>query len=200
MRSFAPLIPLFIASSCGYHIQQTKEPLTVTVPYISGDKDGRLTQYLISSLSETGVFRYQNQDARYEIVGKIISRGSSTLGYEYRKKNNDSQIQRRLVPDEGRTTIAVEIELKDKLTKKTVLGPVTYEASSDYDFVNSESFSEVAFFLNQQLTTSLDYSLGQLDSKEGASLSSVDPCFRSLAQKVAVSLAKYYSFAKENTL
>ena len=87
---------------------------------------------------------------------------------------------------ENREIITVEVKLIDTYTQEIILGPEVISASADYDYVDSNSIRDLTFIQpNGHPTTIIDFSLGQLDSIEGAHDDAQTPIFRKLAQRIA---------------
>lgn len=194
--SFVLLLMLFVITSCGYKIQSMhNNPITINVPYVKGDKDGRLTKYLVQALSESGFVVSESASSQYSLIVEIKKKSTTQIGYRYRNKNHDSGILKRLVPDEGRYSLSLVLWLEETSFSKKIIEPYEIEANVDYDFVNPDSFSDVAFFANGERKTVLDFSMGQLDSQEGASLAAINPCYQVLAKKATAYIQKQLVFS-----
>ncbi|MBI5273984.1 MAG: hypothetical protein HY860_02890 [Chlamydiales bacterium] len=190
------LIVFLLLTACGYRLQQSQPSMAISSPYIKGDKDGTLTTSIVNALLQKGMFSYKNTDASYELIGEIKNNSTSHIGYIYRMEDNDTQVQHRLVPNEGRRKIEVEIKLVNTSSGEIVYGPTLFTTEVDYDFVDSDSFNDLAFFNSsgQEITT-LSYSLGQLDSEEGAQLASFSPAYEQIAKQIADGISKSYLFS-----
>ncbi|QVL57936.1 MAG: hypothetical protein KFB93_02330 [Simkaniaceae bacterium] len=177
------LLSSFLLTACGYHTGVEEE--TLSVPYFNGDTNGALTDTVIKVLAASGDFRYTDRKGNLLLKGTIISDTNENIGYQFDRDPVSGQRIHRLVPNEGRREITVEITLTDSRTQKVIYGPVRVSAHGDYDFVDSDSLRDTSF-INTAGTreSSLFFSMGQLDSIDGAKATSLDPIHRSLALKI----------------
>ena len=181
-----------ILTSCGYHIDDGEADLsakTISVPYFKGDKEGVLTDTVIRALANSSTFTYANRGGSLTLEGKVIADNFEHIGYQYDRHSISGERINRLVPNEGRREISVEITLSDSRSLKILHGPFIVTAYSDYDFVDSDSL-QYASFINQrgERESSLFFSLGQLDSAYGAREAALLPIYRQLAVKIAEGL------------
>ncbi len=166
------------------------KPGFLDVPFIKGDKDGQLTAQVIQALSKSPFLKYDVSQPQVKIIAKILNNEAQQIGYQYRMKDNDAKVEHRLVPNEGRRLVKVEFTLEGFPDRKSYL--VQIEGTSDYDFVDPDSFKDLAFYSpSGQLATVLDFSLGQLDSEEGAKLASFSPCYEKIAYQFKENLDRY---------
>jgi len=190
-------------TSCGYHVDDDEALSafpTISVPYFNGDQSGVLTDIVVKSLSSSGVFNYANRGGAITLEGKIVSDNCENIGYQYDRHPVSGERINRLVPNEGRRVVTVEITLIDSRSLKTLYGPFTVSAYSDYDFVDSDSLQD-ASFINATGTREsvLFFSLGQLDSIDGAKAASLDPIYHRLATKITEGLSHLpYNIKLEN--
>lgn len=178
------LIPLSsLLSACGYHADGGEE--TLSIPYFTGDHNGALTDAVIKTLATSGHFRYADNAGNLLLQGSIISDTNEHIGYQFDRDPISGKRIHRLVPNEGRREITIEILLIDTRTQKVLYGPVSISASGDYDFVDSDSLRDTSF-INRlgRRESSLFFSMGQLDSVSGAQKTSLDPIYRSLSLKI----------------
>lgn len=174
---------LIALSSCGYQTGSQEE--TLSIPYFKGDTDGKLTDTVIRALSASGNFAYADRGGHLLLEGKVISDSSEHIGYQFDRDPISGQRIHRLVPNEGRREITVEITLKNTRTQKVLYGPTKVSAYGDYDFVDSDSLRDTSFInMGGTRESSLFFSMGQLDSVDGAKATSLDPIYRHLALKI----------------
>ncbi len=180
-------------SSCGYQAGDDAALSafpTISVPYFNGDQSGVLTDIVVKSLSSSGVFNYANRGGALTLEGKIISDNCENIGYQYDRHPVSGEKINRLVPNEGRREVTVEINLIDTRSLKTLYGPFVVAAYSDYDFVDSDSLQDASFMNAKGIRESvLFFSLGQLDSINGAKAASLDPIYHRLATKITEGLS-----------
>ncbi|MGE0198463.1 MAG: hypothetical protein AB7N99_03295 [Simkaniaceae bacterium] len=183
----------FLCSACGYHVDDSgvvSHFPTISVPYFSGDQDGTLTDAVIKGLSTSGEFTYVNGGGAVILEGAVISDNFEHIGYQYDRHHVSGVRINRLVPNEGRREITVRISLIDSLSQKVIYGPFDISASSDYDFVDSDSLQDTSFIDPAGMRQSvLFFSLGQLDSSEGAHAMARFPVHERLATKIVEGLS-----------
>lgn len=178
------MIPLSsLLTACGYHTDEGEE--TLSIPYFKGDTNGALTDTVIKALATSGNFRYTDNNGNFLLEGTIISDTNENIGYQFDRDPISGKRIHRLVPNEGRREITVEILLTDTRTQKIIYGPVRISASGDYDFVDSDSLRDTSFInAAGARESSLFFSMGQLDSINGAQATSLDPIHRRLSLKI----------------
>lgn len=170
--------------SCGYRYEDDGEQTTICVPFIKGDEDGFFTSELVRALSATGHFEYRKGNANQELLVTILSDTDDRIGYRYDRNPTTGKRRKNIVGTENRETITVEVKLIDSYTQEVILGPENISASADYDYVDSNSIRDLTFINEGKPTTVIDFSLGQLDTIEGAHDDAQIPIFRKLAQKI----------------
>jgi hypothetical protein len=174
-------------SACGYHFgtsdnASTRE--TLSIPYIQGDSAGQLTNELTQQVSSTGAFRCVQTGGRYTLKVAVLSDGSERIGFRYDRKGTHNKRREDLVAIENRRLIVAEVTLIDSLTNETVLGPEIVKADAEYDYTNPNSIRDLRFKAGGFSQPTIDFSLGQLDSIEGAQDAASTPLYRHLAQKI----------------
>lgn len=192
------IISLFL-TQCGYHTHEKEvspqQRLTISIPYFSGDQDGMLTDTIIKQLCTSPSFAYKNQGGTLILEGQVLDDSYVDIGYQYDRQPVSGKIIHRLVPNEGRRTITVRISLIDGYSHKVLHGPFDLSASSDYDFFNAHSSSFIGSMGQPQST--LFFSLGQLDSEQGAHEHSRIPLHECLANKIIEGIA-HLSYKKNS--
>lgn len=191
------LLVCTLCLSCGYRFEQQElengEAISLSVPFVKGDLDGQLTNALIKEMSKTGSFRFVREGARHNLVVAIVEDEKHKIGFRYDRipnptpeelAKNDGR-EKNIVPTEGRRILTAQVTVEDTRSGKVVLGPTFVKAFMEYDYVNSDNLVDLTFLGpdNQRLTV-LNYSLGQLDSIEGAEDNALDPLYRHMAQKI----------------
>ena len=187
------LCPLF--TSCGYRFNagdSLYHGKTISVPYVKGDTtDGQLTIALIQALGDSGEFTYVHAGGNLILKVSIIHDEKEKIGYRYDRHAISGKLEKNLVPTEGRRVIKAEVSLLDGVSEQTMMGPVIVFASAEYDYVDSDNLHDLSFITEQGFReTVLNFSLGQLDSIEGAEDNALDPLYRRLAQKIVDGLVQ----------
>ncbi len=173
---------------CGYRFeekQSEEERVTISIPYIKGDNEGRLNTELVRVLSEDPHFEYRQNGGMVTLEVLIINDGDDRIGYRYDRNPSSGKRRKNIVATENRRHMTAEVKLIDAYTQEVLIGPVHVKARADYDYVDSNSVRDLTFTNSSGATeTIIDFSLGQLDSIEGAHDDAGTPIYRTLAQKI----------------
>jgi lipopolysaccharide assembly LptE-like protein len=188
---FLLLVSLLAFSSCGYHTAPTDDKTTVSIPYVEGDVQGQLTSELIREFTNSNLYRFVKSDGEVCLRVAIVSDKSDIVGFQYDLTSKDGKIERNLMPEENRRTLTAQVTLVDAITQEVIVGPVNVKASTDYDYIDVNSLKTVSFINEQgKREKTITFSLGQLDSIEGAQDAALTPIYRQLAQKITQVLSK----------
>lgn len=185
LRSFFSCTILCILTACGYRFDGG-EKIAVCVPYVVGDFQGELTDALVVALSETANFRYSKHSADWILKVKILGIKNDRIGYRYDRRDKSGELRKNVIGIENRKGINVEVSVENATTGKLVLGPQIIEADADYDYVDPNSLQDLSFIdpATGTRTTSIGFSLGQLDSVGAAGEDAIYPIYKRLAQKI----------------
>lgn len=187
LRRSSLLFLLFFAS-CGYHIE-SGEKIAISVPYVQGDIEGMLTNEIVRNLSTTTQFQYTQGDGNWLLQAKILSFGDDRIGYRYDRDDVSGKRRTNVVGVENRLSLCVELSIVSCATGKCILGPKIVKADTEYDYYDPNSLKDVSFTNNLGIRqTSVGFSLGQLDSVEGAHNDAYLPLFQNLAKKIVEGL------------
>ena len=141
----------------------------------------------------SGAFICVSKDGDFTLKGEVIGNTMQQIGYQYDKEITTGKRINRLIPNEGRAEKAVLISVIDTTSGKTVYGPCSMKASSDFDFVNTDSVQSTSFIDSAGSRQSvLFFSLGQLDSEEGAQDISSEAVNINLAKKIAEGIRNHF--------
>lgn len=186
---------LFSCSSYRCVVPETLIGKSINVPYVQGDRDGRLTEAIVNQLVTAGAFSYKHFGADYSLCVRITDIQNNNIGYK-KERNPDGSIRKNLMPIEGRESIFAEVALKSNLTGKSIWGPWPISADIDYDFVDQDSSKDLSFINKKGVKhTVLSYSLGQLESVACAQDSATFPLYKNLAKNIIRALIAEF---KEN--
>jgi len=189
MKKYLLLLSLpFFLTGCGYHWEESDQLAThyqtLAIPYVQGDEEGFLTDALVKAVGLSNQFSYA-KGGELIFEGKIISNQTSNVGWQYDRDPVSGTRINRLVPNEGRREVTVRFSLVAARTGKVVYGPIDVSAHVDYDFVDSDSLLDTSFLTPTGRRQSvLFFSLGQLDSMQGAQSSAREPLYQKLATKI----------------
>ena len=188
MKSSIGLLFLLLSSSCGYHYRPyegERAPLSVSVPYIQGDPDSLFNGELIYQLSCSQEFSYVQSGGDLTLKVKFLSDTHDRIGFRYDRDNPKGTLEKNLLGVEDRRTIIAEVSLLDSVSGKVLLEPTKVTAFTDYDYTDPGSPRDLLFSKEKPI---IKFSLGQLDSSEGAHDDASRPLFRRLSQKIVMGL------------
>lgn len=185
---FAVLLFAAMLTGCGYHFEGSdveSGPVTISVPYIKGDPEGMLSAELVKALSSSGQFDCVQLGGMLNLEVAIIAEGDDRIGYRFDRDPTSGHLRDNIVGTENRFTVSADVKLIDTYSNQILIGPLVVKAHNDYDYVDSNSIRDLTFFTpNGTPEKVLDFSLGQLDSIEGAHDDSYAVVFKHLAQKI----------------
>jgi hypothetical protein len=167
---FGILVFCCLFCGCSYHFQEEgSEVKTISVPYIKGDSEGELAQMLVRALSASGRFECVQTGGEWILEVALVGNTDDRIGYRYDRDATTGHRRTNIVGTENRHTILAEVKLIDAYTQEILIGPQIVKGLSDYDYVDSNSIVDLTFSNpGGKPETVLDFSLGQLDSIEGA--------------------------------
>jgi hypothetical protein len=192
MKLFLNLL-LLLSASCGYHYKEQAEQVSLSIPFVKGDVDGRLTNEIVHALSSSGQFTYQAEDGSLILHVEVLADSDERIGYRYdRKTTKEDKRRKNIVGTENRETINIRVKLINAATQEVLFGPRMISASAEYDYIDSNSIRDLVFSNpDGKDATVINFSLGQLDSIEGAHDDAQAPIFRKLAQKLVDELRDF---------
>lgn len=170
---FTVLILLF--TSCGYapyHTPLAESGQTISVNYVEGDIDGKLTEEVVNRVARNIPLVYVNKEADFVLDVKILKYKEKGVSYTFRGA------ERKAFANEKRGVLTASFELTNTLTGKRVIGPVTVKAEEEFDY-DQDPGSDVGQF---NLLGMLD--MGQDPSKE--------PLYAVLAEKIMNYILAYW--------
>ncbi|MBI2743854.1 MAG: hypothetical protein HYX48_08065 [Chlamydiales bacterium] len=185
----APLLCILLfLTACGYRFE-ADEPVasvrTITVPYVRGDAEGKLTSELIHQLTSSGYFECRQGGGDLLLNAVIVSSNLDQIGYRHERHGPTGHLRHRLIGTENRREVVVEISLIDTRTNTILIEPTKVVAHAEYDYIDPDSIRELLFINNEGVPErTITFSLGQLDSVEGGQDDSATPLYRHLSQKI----------------
>ncbi len=179
-------------TACGYHVKQSKEPATVSIPFVKGDHEGQLVAELARQLSSSGHYTYVKEGGEHLLQIVIVDDHANRIGFRYDQGEFSGKIKKNLMADENRRQIEADVTLFRADTDQPVFGPVRVSASSDFDYVYVNSLDTLSFInATGQREKVMTFSLGQLDSVEGAQDDALFAIYRALSAKIVESMASF---------
>jgi hypothetical protein len=186
--SILSLFCLLLECGCGYHFdggEAERGTVTISVPYIKGDLEGHLNAQLVRALSTSGHFDCVQNGGELILEASITGDGDERIGFRFDRNPQSGELRDNIIGTENRRTIIAVVTLIDTSTHTAVLGPQTVKADADYDYVDSNSIRDLTFITDRGIPEKvLDFSLGQLDSVDGAHDDASTVIYRHLAQKI----------------
>jgi Lipopolysaccharide-assembly len=185
---------LFLLLSCSYHLGRSECPQrrTLCISYAKEDSSGFFTSELIKQVSHSSNLEYQYSKAPYSLNLTINSENVSQIGYKY-DRNNENVRQNNLKATEGRIKVIATVVIVDNCTQENVFGPFEVSEYGDFDYVDQDSLSDLSFINPQnQRTTVLSFSLGQLESIDSAKEAALKPLYQKLAKKIVDAISAYW--------
>lgn len=175
-----------LLSSCAYHYERKlSEPVVISVPYIKGDREGTLNAQIVKALSASGMFECIHENAEYVLEVAILSDSDSRIGYRYDRNPTSGKLRKNIVGTENRQVLVAEVKVLNSYTQEIILGPQTVKGFSEYDYVDSNSIRDLTFITTDGVAERvLDFSLGQLDSIEGAHDDGLSVAYLDLTDKI----------------
>ena len=200
LLNLLPFCLLLIFTSCGYRWQHCdslynkENAVTISIPYIRGDKEGELTTALSLSIGKTPCFEYRKDQGTLELLVKITADEGGVIGYRYDRDPKTGTLRPNILSTESRRTITASVTLVDTRSDLTLIGPFSVTSSQDFDFVESSSIYDLTFTPpGGAPQTVIDFSLGQLDAIDGANDDVRTPIYDDLSQKIVSTLVNLYT-------
>lgn len=167
---------LVLLTGCGYRLGDSsllsRCYSSISIPYVDGDQDGRFTSILVEEVISSGRWRYCNCGGELTLHVRIVRCGRENIGFQF-DRNAANQKTRRIVPNEGRFFLVVEVKVIETATGCVLLGPTCMQSYVDYDFDPLSTENQLAVF-----------SLGQYTAIDEAEDTARIPLYRQLARKV----------------
>lgn len=188
------LVLLTVLAGCaGYHFdhEEAKTSLScisVNIPYIKGDNEGVLLTALARSLGESPVFEYAYSGGDCALQVAIIADSDERVGFRYDRDPTTGERRSNIIGTENRRALAAEIKLVDESTQEVLAGPEVIRVTTDYDYFDGNSIRDLVVFSEGAPRTAMNFSLGQLDSFEGAHDDTNRPIYTMMAEKIVAFL------------
>ena len=188
-RTLSIWTAFFLLTGCGYRFPHEEEKVSISIPYVKGDEEGALTKELIKQISASTSYEYTRQGGDLILKTVIIGSGSEQTGFRYDRKEVGGKLEHNLVVSENRRNITAEITLIDGTTNEVLYGPTHVIGSADYDYSDVNSLPSLSYVTpSGKIEPLLQFSLGQMDSIEGAQDDAAIAAYRHLAAQIARSL------------
>ncbi len=188
IKSVFCIAGLGLLSACGYHFEGSDNEgptVSISVPYIKGDPEGLLAAQIVCELASSGQFDCVQTEGRLILQIALIAESDDRIGYRYDRDATTGKRRDNIVGTENRLTVSADVKLIDALTNEILVGPQIVKVFADYDYVDSNSVVDLTFVTPDGTPEKvLDFSLGQLDSVEGAHDDAFAVIHRRLAQKI----------------
>lgn len=194
-----PFFCLAILSGCGYHYagqeQSSAGAVLIQIPYIAGDPEASLNNELVYQCTASGEFTCVQSGGDLIVQVEILKDEHDRIGFRYDRDNAKGHLEKNLLGVEDRRFIVAKVFVVDAVSGRHILEPKTVYASIDYDYTDPGSPRDLLF---GQSVPMIQFSLGQLDSREGSHDAAARPLFQKLAQKIVTELLDSLSLIQEN--
>ncbi len=197
LKATAVAIFLFCFASCGYHATTSEDTRTISIPYVEGDQQGQLTAEIIRQLEETGLYEFVRSGGDLVLTVSMVGDQKEVVGFSYDRTEKKGKIEQNLMATENRRSLTAQITLSEG--EKAILGPLKVTASGEYDYVDVNSLKTLSFINeNGKREKVINFSLGQLDSIEGAEDNVLTPAYRQLAHKIVGVLERAHIMSSDD--
>lgn len=195
MKNLALALMLAVATaSCKYQtacIQSNQsQPVQTSIAVVKKDPNGYLRNFVAQEMAKTPCLDFKQWDAKYELKIDIVGDRCSKISFMWDRHPGTNIRKEVFYNSEGSREIVAKVQLVDARTKKIAIKPFFLRTFADYDFVNPTNRSNIEFDEDDRAASILQYSLGQLDSEEGAKIESYRAAYQRLAEKIVSRLAK----------
>jgi hypothetical protein len=173
---FFSLLPS--ATSCSVlseHLELDDNKPTLSIPYVEGDRSGRLTDVLCESIEKGGFFGYSPSGGEYTLKVRLCDSKYENLGFRYDPKKED---RKKIIPNETRSKLLAEVTVINSLTNKVIIGPSYVLATCEWDHQNYSIDNDINRF-----------SMGQLSDIDTAQNVLDIPLYRNMAKEISLFLA-----------
>jgi hypothetical protein len=168
---------LFLATSCSsasFHSELDDNKPTLQIPYVEGDRTGRLTDVLCESIEKSGFFSYAPSGGDYTLKVRLCDSKYENLGFRYDPKKED---RKKIIPNETRSKLLAEVTVINSLNNKVIIGPAYILASCEWDHQNYSIDNDINRF-----------SMGQLSDIDTAQNVLDIPLYRNMAKEISLYL------------
>jgi hypothetical protein len=134
-RFLLSLLTIASFSSCGYRLGRGEAPWlgsTLSVPYVSCDTTGEVTQALIHEIATSGAFEYVDSGGAYRLCVSMLDYVEQDIGFRY-DVDKQGDLTKTVIPVETRSRAVALFSLVEACSGETVLGPERVSASVEYD-------------------------------------------------------------------
>jgi hypothetical protein len=179
------LLSLLSLSSCGYSSYQADDKTTISIPYIPGDREGQLTAELTRQLTTSGLYEIVSNQGDLVLAVSLVGDQNDIVGFRYDRSEESGKLEKNLMATENRRLLSAIVTVAHAGKDTPLIGPITIKGSGEYDYIDVSTLRELAFVSSSgKLEKAIDFSLGQLDSVEGAQDAVLTPAYAQLARKI----------------
>lgn len=165
----------FFLMGCGYrvsHVPDTFRAPTISVPYVEGDEDGKLTSAIVQEISLSGRYIYRPCGGEWTLQVRLVDESYENIGFRY-DRTKKGHLKHYIIPVEMREGVLVEVQLVQESTQAVVRGPNRLQAELEYD----HDYYSIRDHVNV-------FSLGQLTDIDSAEDAAKTPLYHRLAEKI----------------
>ncbi|MDB6081861.1 MAG: LptE-family protein [Chlamydiia bacterium] len=155
---------------------------TVSIPFVQGDPNGRLTSDLVEQIEKQGGLRFAHDGGELTLKVTILDDRYDNIGYRHDPKKLRQGGKHKIIPNETRSKILAEVTVTETATQKVLLGPAYILATAEYDHQNYSVDNDIN-----------NFSLGQLSDIDTAEDVLDIPLYRNLAREIALYLQHHFN-------
>ena len=190
IKGMVSCVVMLVLAGCSYSYQEEgsffhRQGPSISIDKIESDVNTTMQRSLAKELASNAYYRYTPSGGRYTLKVKRLEEDHERIGFRYDRDNAKGTLEKNLLGVEDRHFIVVEVSLLDSYSQKVISGPHKVSASVDYDYTDPGSPRDLIFAKREPV---MQFSLGQLDSYEGAYDSSTPILYRNLAKKIVAGL------------
>ncbi len=175
--------------ACGYRAISSIQVSNLPISQIESNLGGRFTSELIYQLNQLSLYDPTASGALLRIT--IADPGDEVVGFRYDRQAVSGDLEKNLMATESRKKLIATLILLDAATHQIWSDPITVSIEVEYDYIDVSSLKELSYTPPGSATEPvIHFSLGQLDSVEGAHDAALLLAYRTLAQKVVLSIQK----------
>lgn len=161
---------------CGYRLgagEFLRPYQTISVPFMECDQDGIFTSALVHHLSLTTPLKYVDCGGDLSLKTRLICPKEENIGFRYDIEKGGLCLAPWLIPTEARLWVSAEIQLVDRNSGETLIGPIIVSVYIEFDHEYYLSRNGVNVF-----------SLGQVTDIREATDAAQLPLAKELAKKI----------------
>lgn len=150
-----------------------------------------MTAELTRQLTASGLYEIVSSQGDLVLHVSLIGDQNDIVGFRYDRSEESGKLEKNLMATENRRLLSATVTVSQLGKDAPLTGPFTITGSGEYDYIDVSTLRELAFVSSSgKLEKAIDFSLGQLDSVEGAQDAVLTPAYSQLAKKIVAALQR----------